>query len=159
MIFDPLLNMVRGKAITIPPMDGAFRANTALDGAAVLAWLAAPAALAWHQGRLIASSGCDLVAVGQGVIETHAALITALATSTSGVVALALDSGALRLDGQGQPLPENLRCITALAFCPDGALWLANGSTRHPASGWMADLMEKHASGSVWRFERGLFRK
>ena len=99
MILDPLLDMFRGKANTIPPMDGAFRANTALDGAHVLASLAAPDALAWHQGRLIASSGCDLVAVGQGVIETHAAPITALATSTSGVVALALDSGVLRLDG------------------------------------------------------------
>lgn len=157
MIFDPLLDMFRGKAITIPPMDGAFRANTALDGAHVLASLAAPDALAWHQGRLIASSGCDLVAVGQGVIETHAAPITALATSTSGVVALALDSGVLRLDGQSLPLPENLRCITALSFGPDGALWLANGSTRHPASGWVVDLMEKNASGSVWRFESGAF--
>ena len=37
MIFDPLLNLLRGRAITIPPMDGAFRANTALDEAPVFA--------------------------------------------------------------------------------------------------------------------------
>ena len=39
MIFDPLLNLLRGRAITIPPMDGAFRANTALDEAPVFAAL------------------------------------------------------------------------------------------------------------------------
>ena len=157
MIFDPLLDLFRGKAITIPPMDGAFRPNTALDDAPVLAALAAPDALAWHQGRLIASSGCDLVAVGQGVIATHSAPITALAAAANGALAVALSSGVLMLDGQNLPLPETLRCITALAFGPDGALWLANGSTRHPASGWVADLMEKNASGAVWRLENGAF--
>ena len=33
MIFDPILDLFRGKAVTIPPMDGAFRPNTALDEA------------------------------------------------------------------------------------------------------------------------------
>lgn len=157
MIFDPLLTLFRGKAITIPPMDGAFRPNTALDDAKVMAPLATPDALAWHQGRLIASSGCDLVAVGQSVIATHAAPITALATSASGALALALDNGTLMVDGQNLPLPDALRCITALAFGLDGALWLANGSTRHPASGWVVDLMEKNATGSVWRLNNGAF--
>ena len=126
MIFDPLLDMFRGKAITVPPMDGAFRPNTALDDAPVVASLPSPDALAWHQGRLIASSGCDLVAVGQGVIAGQAAPITAFAASASGALALALDSGELMLDGQSLPLPETLRCITALEFGPDSALWLAN---------------------------------
>ena len=36
MIFDPILDFFRGKAITIPPMDGALRPNTALDEAAVV---------------------------------------------------------------------------------------------------------------------------
>ena len=31
MIFDRLLDIFRGKAVTIPPLDGAFRPNTALD--------------------------------------------------------------------------------------------------------------------------------
>lgn len=157
MILDPLLDMFRGKAITIPPMDGAFRPNTALDDAEVTATLAAPDALAWHQGRLIASSGADLVAVGQGVIETHAAPITVLATSGAGSLALALDNGVLLIDGQAQPLPDALRCITALAFGPDGALWLANGSARHPAHAWVADLMQKNATGAVWRLDKGSF--
>ena len=28
MILDPILDLFRGKAVTIPPMDGAFRPNT-----------------------------------------------------------------------------------------------------------------------------------
>ena len=31
MILDPILDMFRGKAVTIPPLDGAFRPNTRLD--------------------------------------------------------------------------------------------------------------------------------
>lgn len=157
MIFDPILDMLRGKAITIPPMDGAFRPNTALDDADVLATLNAPDALGWHQGRLIASSGADLVAVGQGIIANHAAPITALGTSSNGALAVALDNGTVILDGQNLTPPDALRCITALAFGPDGALWLANGSTRHQASAWVADLMEKNVMGSVWRFQNGSF--
>ncbi len=157
MIFDPLLDLLRGKAITIPPMDGAFLPKTSLDNAEVLAEVAAPDALAWQGGRLVVSSGCDLVALDHGVIETHPAPITALAVSAGGTLALALESGVLIIDGQNIPLPDHLRCITALAFGPDGALWLASGSARHPASGWVADLMEKNASGSIWRTAEGAF--
>ncbi len=157
MIFDPILDLFRGKAITIPPMDGALRPNTELDDASVLATMTAPDALAWHQGRLIASSGADLVAVGIGVIASYPAPISALTTSNSGALAVALDPGELLIDGQAVALPEGLRCITALAFGPDGALWLANGSTRHQPSGWVADLMEKNATGSVWRLDSGTF--
>lgn len=157
MILDPLLDLFRGKAITIPPMDGAFRPNTALEDAPVLASIAAPDALIWHQGQLMASSGCDLVAIGGKIVERFAAPITALSSAPDGRLAVALDDGSLMLDGQKLPLPEPLRCITALAFGPDGALWLTNGSSRHPASGWVADLMEKNATGSVWRLEQGRF--
>ena len=49
MIFDPILDLFRGKAITIPPLDGALGPNTALDEAAVLATLPAPDNLVWHE--------------------------------------------------------------------------------------------------------------
>ena len=156
MIFDPILDLFRGKAITIPPMDGAFRPNTALDDAAVLSSLAAPDNLAWHQGRLIASSGCDLVEVGGGVIKTHPNPVSALAVSASGALAVALENGGLILDGKEASLPAGLGCITALAYAADGVLWLANGSVRHGPAGWVADLMEKNATGSVWRMADGV---
>lgn len=156
MIFDPLLDLLRGRAITIPPMDGAFRPNTALDDADVLAEMPAPDALAWHQGQLIASSGHDIIALGQGGIARHNAPVTALATHGD-TLAVALEDGTLLLGGQSLTTPAPLRCITALAFGPDGVLWLANGSTRHQGQAWVADLMEKNATGAVWRYDNGQF--
>ena len=42
MIFDPLLDLFRGKAVTIPPMDGALQPNTALEEAEAIVRPAAP---------------------------------------------------------------------------------------------------------------------
>ncbi|MGB8812628.1 MAG: hypothetical protein WCC57_05530 [Paracoccaceae bacterium] len=152
MIFDPLLDLFRGRAITIPPLDGAFRANTALDTAPMhLALPAADNLVAW-QGKMLASSGTDLVNTGTATVIQHcAAPISALAVSPAGDLAVAQDTGALTIAGANITLPAGLGCITALAFAPDGALWLANGSATHRPSEWAADLMEKNASGSVWR--------
>lgn len=64
---------------------------------------------------------------------------------------MALENGMLVEHGVEMPLPGGADCVTALAYEADGTLWLANGSSRHPPSGWAADLMEKNAAGSVWR--------
>ena len=154
MIFDPILDLFRGKAITIPPLDGALGPNTALDEAAVLATLPVPDNLVWHEGRLLCSSGADVLSIAGGTAEKLAELsaeVTALAVSSDGRLAVATDDGHLSEGGVPVPLPGSIACITALAYGADGVLWLANGSARHPASGWVADLMEKGASGSVWR--------
>ena len=157
MIFDPVLDLFRGKAITIPPMDGAFRPNTALDEAAVFAALPQADNLAWWDGRLIASGGAALYTLAAGaapaLLQSFAAPVSALAVSASEELAVALEGGVLRVGGRDVAVPAGLRCITALAYGPDGALWLANGSDRHPASGWAADLMERNACGSVWRLD------
>jgi hypothetical protein len=155
MIFDPLLDLVRGKAITIPPMDGAFRANTALDDSRIFAALPDADNLCAAPGQLFASSGAALVALRPGatpeVVQSFPSAITALVARADGALAVALDDGSLSIAGRPVALPEGIGCVTALAFGPDGALWLTNGSDRHPASGWVADLMEKNATGSVWR--------
>lgn len=155
MIFDPLLNLFRGRAITIPPMDGAFRANTALDEAPIFAALPEADNLCVAGDRLLASGGADLIALRPGilpeVVHTYPAAITALAATADGSLAVALDDGSLSIGGTPVALPTGVACITALAYGPDRALWLANGSDRHPALGWVADLMEKNARGSVWR--------
>ena len=49
--------------------------------------------------------------------------------------------------------PE-VACITALAPASDGALLVANGSATNGPAAWKRDLMEKNASGSVWRIDR-----
>jgi hypothetical protein len=157
MLLDPLLDVFRGKAITVPPLDGAFRADTALDDAPVFAALPAADNLCAAGGRILASSAAALHALGEGdaPIETFAAEISALAAAPDGTLAIALDDGTLTEGGRPVALPQGVACITALAYSDDGALWLANGSDRHRPSGWVADFMEKNAAGSVWRRAAG----
>lgn len=165
MILDPILDMFRGKAVTIPPLDGAFRPNTRLDDAPAFAELTEPDNLVVSGSGLLASSGNAVHALAAGsepkVIGTFPSPITALAQSPSGELTVALEGGKLLISGKEVPLPADLSCITALAYAEDGALWLANGSAQHAPSQWAADLMTKGASGSLWKREAtgGAFHK
>jgi hypothetical protein len=154
MILDPILDLFRGKAVTVPPLDGAFRPNTRLDAADCAAQLSEPVDLAVRQDTLLVASGNAVHAVGKdggtSVFAHFTAPVSAIAVSGDGQVAVGLDTGALHLDGVAVALPADIRSITALTFAPDGALLIANGSARHRPSEWRIDLMEKGASGSVW---------
>lgn len=163
MIFDSLLDVFRGKAITIPPLDGPLKANTALEEAEVALTAAAPDNLCSYRGGLICSTGNDLLfAEGGGAapreLAQFQAPVSALAVSPAGDIAVGLDDGALtliRADGAREDLtsPEGLACPVAMAFGPDGALFLAQGSARNRPSDWALDLMQGNASGSVWRLD------
>ncbi|MBN9217001.1 MAG: hypothetical protein J0I79_03515 [Mesorhizobium sp.] len=164
MILDPILDVFRGKAVTIPPLDGAFRPNTRLDDASAFAELTEPDNLLVADGRLLASGGNAIHALAAGavpvVVETCQSPVTALALSPSGELTVGLESGKLLVAGREVSLPAGVRCITALAYAEDGTLWLANGSADHAPSQWAADLMKKGASGSLWaRAPGGDFRK
>lgn len=155
MILDPVLDLFRGKAVTIPPLDGAFRPNTRLDDAPAFAELTEPDNLLVADGRLLASSGNAIYAVAAGatltVVQTFPSAVTALALSPSGELTVGLESSKLLISGNEVSLPAGIRCITALAYADDGALWLANGSAEHTPSQWAADLMKKGSSGSLWK--------
>jgi len=155
MIFDPLLDIFRGKAVTIPPLDGAFRPNTSLDDAPVFAQMPAPDNLVFWQGKVVASSGPALMEPGGEVLHRYDADVTALAVSHAGDLAVALEDGRLLIAGAPVSLPAEVRCITALAYGPDGRLWLANGSATLPPGQWARDLMMKNSSGSVWMWSGG----
>ncbi|AEH87863.1 hypothetical protein [Mesorhizobium opportunistum] len=165
MILDPILDMFRGKAVTIPPLDGAFRPNTRLDDAPAFAELTEPDNLLVPGDRLLASSGNAIYSLAAEtepkVVETFSSPITALALSPSGELTVGLENGKLLIGGQEISLPAAVRCITALAYAEDGTLWLANGSTDDTPSQWAADLMKKGASGSLWKRDPagGDFRK
>ncbi|WP_457152276.1 hypothetical protein [Mesorhizobium sp. P5_C1] len=165
MILDPVLDLFRGKAVTIPPLDGAFRPNTRLDDAPAVAELTEPDNLLISSDRLLASSGNAIHAIAAGavptVVETFPSPVTALALSPSGELTVGLESGRLLIAGKEVSLPAGMRCITALAYADDGMLWLANGSAEHAPSQWAADLMKKGASGSLWKRDAagGGFRK
>ncbi|MCA0045626.1 hypothetical protein LB577_01440 [Mesorhizobium sp. B283B1A] len=165
MILDPILDMFRGKAVTIPPLDGAFRPNTRLDDAPAFAELTEPDNLLVSGDRLLASSGNAVYSLAAEtepkVVETFSSPITALALSRSGELTVGLENGKLLIGGQEISLPAGVRCITALVYAEDGTLWLANGSLDHTPSQWAADLMKKGASGSLWKRDPagGDFRK
>ena len=166
MIFDPILDIFRGKAVTIPPMDGALKPNTALDDAPAVLEIDAPDNLCSDGERLIFSSGDQVLALDPrtaDIREIHRfdATVTALAVSAAGDLAIGLDNGELGLmprEGAPRELPAtaNLACPTALAFDPSGVLYVAQGSARHRPSDWAVDLMSKNAFGSVWRIDRGV---
>jgi hypothetical protein len=158
MIFDPVLDLFRGKAVTIPPLDGAFRPNTALDDADVALQVAQPDNLLVHGGRLHFTSGNDLLECVPGsdtakVLRSYDVAISAVAASPGGHLAVALDDGRLFVDEREIKLPDGVVCLTALAFSHDTALYLCNGSATHRAADWAIDLMEKNSSGSLWRID------
>jgi hypothetical protein len=159
LILDPVLDFFRGQAITTPPLDGAFRANTILDDVPVFSELVGADNLALVDDRVIVSSGKVLYTLGDngGVkeLQRYPQEITAIAVSTTNQLALAFENGDLSIAGQPVSLPSHVKCITALSFAADGSLWLANGSSTHPTSAWVVDLMEKNASGSLWKCAAG----
>lgn len=149
----------RGEAsVTVPSMDGSFRPNTRLDDASRL--IAAPGidnAVA-HGGRLLVSQGRSVLAFDRtgGRLEhvaEYAAPVSALASDGSRL-AVALDDGAVTLDGQAVALNMGKGSATALAFRPDGTLLVGVGSQSHPASRWCLDLMSRGKDGAVWEVAR-----
>jgi len=161
MRLDSLFDWFRGQAVTIPPMDGALRPNTALDdGAHLLLEMAAPDNLTAAGGQVLYSSGGELRALGGDVVARCDASISALAGAPDGTLAIGLDDGRILLRG-GAPDGKTIgpaqfggaACPTALAFAGAGALFVCQGSAARRPSDWVVDLMSKGASGSVWRVE------
>ena len=135
----------RGEAsITTPPMDGAFRPNDLLDGAAIVLETPAPDDLAITSLGLVVSSGRSLLRVDQpggAPVAAFDAEISALAGLPDGGAAVGLDRRSHCLcrrpvrgkDDRGRPrsdMHHRARCRA------DGALLIANGSaTNGPAIG------------------------
>jgi hypothetical protein len=167
MFINRLLDPFRGRAVTIPPMDGALKPNTALDDAAALLTVEAPDNLAVAGGRLHFSSGSALFAVPLGqlspppqMVARFECAVTALATTPDGGLAVGLDDGRIQFKGgtlDGRELKsvgtDRLVCPTALAMPHPGGILVAQGSARHRPSDWVVDLMGKGAAGSVWRID------
>lgn len=148
MFLDPLLDIFRGKAVTIPPMDGALRPNTRLDDAGLVATASAPDSLAHDGTSVIYAGGNALYRLGHtDPLKTYAAPITALAAKPDGTLGVGLDSGVVLLDGKEIP---GFTCPTALAFAGDDLL-VCNGSAAVKPSNWVTDLMQANSAGSVWR--------
>ena len=148
-----------GASITMPPMDGALRPNDLLDSASPIQETPAPDCLAVTSRGVVVSSGHALFALGRSDGAPVASLdaeISALAGLPDGGAAVGLVDGRIAFvggerDGKVIPAGRETRCITALAPGGGGALLVANGSGANAPGAWKRDLMEKNASGSVWR--------
>jgi hypothetical protein len=152
----------RGEAsITTPPMDGALRPNDLLDSASTIFETPAPDCLAVASHGVIVSSERSLFRVdkpGAAPIASFDAAISALSGLPDGGAAVGLTDGRIafiggRYDGNTIAANPEVTCITALAPAGDGALLAANGSATNGPADWKRDLMEKNASGSVWRID------
>ncbi len=149
MILGPVLDLFRGKAVTIPPLDGALRPNTLLDQAELLREAEAPDNLVAASGKLLYSSGNDIRALtGNKVVASFDAPVTALAVADENRFAVGLDSG--RIEYAGSTI-DGFNCPVALAFGGEDQLFICNGSEAVAPREWVKDLMGKGASGSVWR--------
>jgi hypothetical protein len=152
----------RGEAsITIPPMDGAFRPNDLLDLAPSHFEAPAPDCLAVTSRGVVVSSDRSLFSVDQlsgAELASFETPISALTGLPDGGMAVALIDGRIVFVGGqhgGTTLSQHpeVACIVALAPASDETLFVANGSATNGPEAWKCDLMEKNASGSVWRID------
>lgn len=160
---DRLLDPFRGRAITIPPYDGAYKPNTALDDASVLHSHKAPDNLIHWSGRPVFSSGASVFEISGTKAEKVAgyeADISALAALSDDALIVALDNGKLFIQGGVHDgkifdrLGSNiLRCPTAVSVVDATTIAIAVGSATYAPSDWVVALMNKEATGSVWTLD------
>jgi hypothetical protein len=156
MFLDPLLDLFRGKAVTIPPMDGALKPNTLLDEAEPVALPAAPDGVAGDGTSVFYSSGNAVFRLGDAKpVADYADEVTALAVSPSGTLAVGLNSGRIHV---GAAAIDGFNCPTALAFDGD-TLLVCNGSDAHAPRDWVRDLMHRNAGGSLWRVDPATMKR
>jgi hypothetical protein len=154
-------------SITIPPMDGALRPNQAIEEAPVLLEVAAPDNLVHDGARLLFSTGSvvqalktDGVSVSTEPFARFDQPVTALALHSGGGVAIGLDDGRVVMRGgrhDGKVLTQlggrAIVCPTAIMFDGENSMLIALGSQQNAPGKWKYDLMQRNASGSVWRVD------
>jgi len=169
-IFKRALDAWRGAgpySITIPPMDGALRPNQAIEEAPVLLGVTAPDNLVHHGMRLLFSTGgvvqvlkTDGISASTEPFAAFDQSVTALAVHPGGGVAIGLEDGRVLVRGgrhDGKRLTQlgsrTIVCPTALMFADEDTLLIALGSQQNAPEAWKHDLMQRNASGSVWRVD------
>ncbi|MBX3530124.1 MAG: strictosidine synthase [Rhizobiaceae bacterium] len=156
--FDNLFG--RGEAaVTVPPLDGALMPNRALDEAARAA-LEGVDCLVVHGGELLASAGVSVFAATKGgrwsKRRSYDSAVACFAPVGYDGLAVALASGEIvveggRFDGR-RYRADGVACITAISAAGN-ALYVTNGSATNGFGDWQRDLLERNASGSIWRID------
>jgi hypothetical protein len=158
--FDRFLG--RGDAsIAIPPMDGAFKPNGAIDAAQHLLSRTRPDNLIVAADGIFFSSDRELLRAdpnGKSItsIAECEGEILATALGTDGTIAIFDQARGLSLRNASTgakrylDLPRLPRAsVTAAAFRDIQRLIVCVGSTKNTAASWQRDLLESEAAGSV----------
>jgi hypothetical protein len=152
-------------AITLPPMDGAIRPNQAIEAAALVLEIEAPDNLVFDGRSVFFSSGATVLSLdltaATARAETVAAFdhpVTCLAARADGTMVAGLNDGSILFVAgprKGQRIADagaKPSCPTALLI--DGeTLVVCHGSRQNAPLAWKHDLMQRNASGSVWRID------
>jgi sugar lactone lactonase YvrE len=148
----------------IPPMDGAFSPNDRLDRATPIGepLVGADAAVEAPDGSICVSAGHKILRLSGAFYRDRVVLadfdsnVGALAFDRDGRLMACTARGLVVVDAAGRTvnmLTEveggPLGCLTAVAAAPDGAVFVADGSTRHGAEDWRVDLMERNRLGRI----------
>jgi hypothetical protein len=166
-----LLRSWRGEgagSATVPPMDGVLSPNQAIEEAPVLVTADAPDNLGSDGRRILFSTGGAVMALAtDGATATTQPFanfekpVSALALHADGAVAIGTAGRVLIRGGahDGAELTtigdRRILCPTALHFTDTDTLLVALGSQQNPPEAWKHDLMQRNASGSVWKIDLG----
>jgi hypothetical protein len=145
-------------AITVPPLDGAFRPNSRLDEATWRIACDRPDCLLVAGGRIVVSSGQQLLRVDNAGVEREQAFpkdITCVGATSDGGIIVGLQDGQItiiggRYGGRSHEPVGGMCCLTAMTVVDD-TLFVCNGSATNAPSEWRRDLLQRNATGSVWR--------
>jgi hypothetical protein len=152
----------------IPPLDGAWTPNAALDSCPVLvSGLEAPEDLIVSDKRLLVSVGNDVLAVdprdpsARAPSVFHASgRVTGLCGHPSGGLVVCVAGEGVRivggeLDGRALLSVEDapVACALSAAVSRDGVVYIADASRTNSLDRWMFDLMEKRPTGRVIWFD------
>jgi hypothetical protein len=152
-------------AVTVPSMDGALRPNRLLEEAPSLLSVPGPDNLVTDGSRVLFSSGGAILELDadKGAareVWTFEHPVTALALASDGTVAAGLDDGRLIIQRKGGEetvihsfAGRQIVCPTALRFASPNELLVAQGSVKNSPRDWKTDLMERGATGSVWKID------
>jgi len=159
-IFDNLLG--RGDAaVTVPPLDGALRPNRHLDEATFRTRLEGVDCLVLQGNALLASAGDSIFALSLNgewsKCKSYPSVIACVVAVDADTIAIALDTGDIlidggRLDGRQYRANPSATCVTAIAVSGTH-LYVANGSATNTLTNWQRDLLERNASGTIWRID------
>lgn len=142
-------------AVTVPPLDGSFRPNRKLDEAESRFPLVGVDCLTVVSGELFSSSGNAIYAFEDDKNwrkhSKYDADIACIAT-VGDELAVALTTGDIFVGKRQYQIADNISCITAIASSGTD-IYVTNGSATNSQDKWQLDLMQRNASGSIWRLD------